>query len=275
MCNDQNTDAAIRKERIKTMARYCPYLDQNTVYLTCKECERPICRAETVFYLIIGANLFPNMEAFRKTLDQTLKKRSSVVIAADGEEESWRLAERYAEETNLPFLLLPANEGKTKWQHADAMYRFIAKQPQGEIIVFRDGKSENAQRHLHLADKYGIQIRIVRMDETINPIGQRVHVVVDRPLGSRHPDYPNLVYPVNYGYVPHVMAEDGEEQDAYVIDVEEPIADCIGTVIAVIRRADDVESKWVVAVKETFYSDEQILNKTHFQEQFYTSWVER
>lgn len=28
-----------------------------------------------------------------------------------------------------------------------------------------------------------------------------VTVTVDRPLGSRHPHHPDIVYPVNYGYV--------------------------------------------------------------------------
>ena len=38
---------------------------------------------------------------------------------------------------------------------------------------------------------------------------------MDRPLGSRHPDW-DFHYPVNYGYVPGVLASDGEELDAYV-----------------------------------------------------------
>ena len=41
--------------------------------------------------------------------------------------------------------------------------------------------------------------------------GGTVTVVVDRPLGSAHPVYPELIYPVNYGYVPGVPAGDGEE----------------------------------------------------------------
>lgn len=28
---------------------------------------------------------------------------------------------------------------------------------------------------------------------------KKVRVIMDRPLGSRHPYYPNLIYPVNYG----------------------------------------------------------------------------
>ena len=46
-----------------------------------------------------------------------------------------------------------------------------------------------------------------------------VTVTVDRPLGSFHPKYPDLYYPVNYGYIKGVMALDGEEQDAYILGI--------------------------------------------------------
>ena len=35
-----------------------------------------------------------------------------------------------------------------------------------------------------------------------------VQVVIDRQLGSRHPAYPDVVYPVNYGYIPGVTASE-------------------------------------------------------------------
>lgn len=35
--------------------------------------------------------------------------------------------------------------------------------------------------------------------ESASWIGRRVHVVVDRPLGSAHPDDPDMVYEPNYG----------------------------------------------------------------------------
>ena len=47
-----------------------------------------------------------------------------------------------------------------------------------------------------------------------NVIGKQVTVVIDRPLGSRHPNHSDIVYPVNYGYIQGVLAADGEEQDA-------------------------------------------------------------
>ena len=54
-------------------------------------------------------------------------------------------------------------------------------------------------------------------------IGKVVKVVVDRPLGTHHPKHNDLIYSVNYGYVPEIFAPDGEEQDAYILGVNEPV----------------------------------------------------
>ena len=85
-------------------------------------------------------------------------------------------------------------------------------------------------------------------------IGEIVRVVVDRPLGSCHPQWTELRYPLNYGYVPGIMAPDGEEQDAYILGVDQPVQEFTGRVIAVIRRKDDVEEKWVVAPDGCLFS---------------------
>ena len=34
-------------------------------------------------------------------------------------------------------------------------------------------------------------------------------IIIDRPKGSRHPKYPKLVYPVNYGYLENTSSMDG------------------------------------------------------------------
>ena len=85
------------------------------------------------------------------------------------------------------------------------------------------------------------------MTEKMSPIGRPVHVVVDRPLGTVHPKHKDLIYEVNYGYVPNVLGGDGEEQDVYILGVDEPLATFDGVVIAVLHREDDDEEKWVAA----------------------------
>ena len=53
----------------------------------------------------------------------------------------------------------------------------------------------------------------------INILGKKVDVIVDRPLGSYHPKYKNLYYPVNYGYVENIIASDNEWQDVYILGI--------------------------------------------------------
>lgn len=48
-------------------------------------------------------------------------------------------------------------------------------------------------------------------------LGKRVQVTIDRPMYSHHPHYPDLVYPVNYGYISGILGGDGQEQDCYVL----------------------------------------------------------
>ena len=99
-----------------------------------------------------------------------------------------------------------------------------------------------------------------------------VKVIVDRPLGSYHPKYKNLYYPINYGYIPNIIAGDNEFQDAYILGIEEPISEFEGEVIAIIHRLDDCEDKWVVANQT--YTIEEIRKATHFQEQYFKTEIE-
>ena len=100
-------------------------------------------------------------------------------------------------------------------------------------------------------------------------IGERYKVIVDRPMGSTHPEFPDIVYEVNYGYVEGIMAPDGEEQDAYLIGVDQPVEEFTGIIIAIIHRYDDVEEKWVVAPENMTFSIEEIERSVHFQEQYF------
>ena len=104
-------------------------------------------------------------------------------------------------------------------------------------------------------------------------IGNIVKVIVDRPLGSVHPKHKDIIYTVNYGYVPGVIAEDWEEQDAYILGVDEPITEFIGKVIAVIHRLNDIEDKWIVVPENKSLSKEEIVNSVAFQEKFFDTEI--
>ncbi|MBQ9168234.1 MAG: inorganic pyrophosphatase [Oscillospiraceae bacterium] len=100
-------------------------------------------------------------------------------------------------------------------------------------------------------------------------MGSIVKVIVDRPLGTYHPKHKDIYYSVNYGYVEGIMAPDGEEQDAYILGISEPIEEFVGKVIAIIHRFNDVEEKWVVAPEDIFYTRDEIMRQVAFQEQYF------
>ena len=101
-------------------------------------------------------------------------------------------------------------------------------------------------------------------------LGKTVNVTVDRPLGSIHPNHNDIIYPVNYGYINGIIAPDGEEQDAYILGVDEPLKSFTGKVIAVIHRIDDVEDKWVVVPEWYTVTKEAIVEATYFQEKYFS-----
>lgn len=104
-------------------------------------------------------------------------------------------------------------------------------------------------------------------------LGKSVSVIVDRPLGSYHPEHKELFYSINYGYIEGIIAADGEEQDAYIIGVDKPLKEFRGKVIAIIRRKDDVEDKLVVAPYRTSFTEEEIKKATYFQEKYFDSEI--
>ena len=104
-------------------------------------------------------------------------------------------------------------------------------------------------------------------------IGKKVKVIIDRPLGTYHPKHKDIFYSVNYGYIEGIIAPDGEEQDAYVLGVNEPISEFTGEIIAIIKRLDDVEEKWVVAPENMTFTKEEIMKQVEFQEKYFKTEI--
>ena len=90
-------------------------------------------------------------------------------------------------------------------------------------------------------------------------IGQTVNIKIDRPLGSLHPYHKEIVFCLNYGYLPAVLSADGDDLDAYLLGVFEPVSEYTGRCIAVIKRRDEDDPKLVVVPEGKEYSDEQII----------------
>jgi inorganic pyrophosphatase len=106
-------------------------------------------------------------------------------------------------------------------------------------------------------------------------LGKLVDVKIDRALNSKHPKH-GWLYQLNYGFVPDTLSPDGEELDAYVIGVEDPVESFSGTCIAVIHRTNDNDDKLVVVTDaKKNITDEEIKSATNFQEQFFQSEILR
>ena len=105
-------------------------------------------------------------------------------------------------------------------------------------------------------------------------LGKTISIKIDRKLGSKHPKH-GFIYTVNYGYVPDTISGDGEELDAYLLGVFEPVEEYTGKVIAIIHRTNDNDDKLIVVDKNNNYTDDQIRALTEFQEAYFESEIWR
>lgn len=101
-----------------------------------------------------------------------------------------------------------------------------------------------------------------------NYLGKKVKVTVDRKLGEKHPKW-GFEYMVNYGYIEGVLAPDGEELDAYILNIDEPVTEFEGIVVAIVHRLDNDDDKLIVIPKGETVSDEEIEKKVEFQEKWF------
>ena len=108
-------------------------------------------------------------------------------------------------------------------------------------------------------------------------LGKTVEIEIDRPIGTPHPKHPEILYPINYGYIPNVFGGDGEELDVYILGIDERIEEgdrATAKIIGIVYRKNDVEDKLVAAPEGMEYTPEEIEKIIHFQEQYYDSHVE-
>lgn len=100
-------------------------------------------------------------------------------------------------------------------------------------------------------------------------IGSTVTALIDRPIGSHHPKYEDLVYPINYGYIPGTLSPDGEELDCYILGVYEPKNEYTGVCIAVIHRLNDDDDKLIIAPRGARFTKSEIEDAVSFQERYF------
>ena len=96
---------------------------------------------------------------------------------------------------------------------------YLAMQQEGQIVPTMDfGKAEYQAAFAK------------KQRESYAFLQKEVTVKVDRKMGSTHPCH-QTIYPINYGYIPNTKAADGEELDAYILGVWEPVEEAKGVSI--------------------------------------------
>lgn len=105
-------------------------------------------------------------------------------------------------------------------------------------------------------------------------LGKHVDVVIDRPIHSLHPKW-GYRYTLNYGYVPGTRSGDGEELDAYILDVNIPLKEFHGICIAVIQRVEEDDDKLIVVPRGVNLSNDEIRRAVNFQEKYFTTMIIR
>ena len=90
---------------------------------------------------------------------------------------------------------------------------------------------------------------------------ERSNIVVDRPKGSRHPRFPQIVYAIDYGYLDGTSSNDGEGVDVWLGTSESKALDAV--ICTVDLHRGDAEMKLMVGCTEE--------EKTYI-ERFYNEW---
>ncbi len=129
-------------------------------------------------------------------------------------------------------------------------------------------------REKYLKGKHDFIVHTLRKALVKSYLGKTVDIKIDRPIGSVHPKHSDIIYPINYGYIPNVYGGDGEELDVYLLGVKTPVKEYQARVIAIVHRKNDVEDKLVAAPEGVSYTSNEIRALVDFQEQYYDSEIE-
>ncbi len=97
---------------------------------------------------------------------------------------------------------------------------------------------------------------------TIDKLVNESKIVIDRPVGSSHPRYPDIIYKVDYGYLKDTLSPDGGGIDVWLGSSERKVVGIICTVDLLKR---DSEIKILVGCSE---EEIEYINNFHNESQF-------
>jgi inorganic pyrophosphatase len=93
-----------------------------------------------------------------------------------------------------------------------------------------------------------------RLDELI----KSSEIVIDRPKGTRHPRYPDQIYPLDYGYLKGTTGGDRNGIDIWMGTATHRKLTAIAGTVDIVKR--DAEVKLIIGCKD---EEIAIINKFH------------
>jgi len=97
--------------------------------------------------------------------------------------------------------------------------------------------------------------------QTLQELLEHGKLIIDRPAGQPHPRYPDLVYPLSYGFLENTTAGDGDGIDVWVGSLDTTKLTGILCTFDTVKR--DAEVKLLAGC-----SAENVQTIMHFQDQF-------
>ena len=75
----------------------------------------------------------------------------------------------------------------------------------------------------------------------LDAIVQESEVVIDRPKGSHHPNFPSFVYPLDYGYLKDTSSMDGGGIDVWVGSDPSRRIDAIVCTVDLLKKDSEIK----------------------------------
>lgn len=151
------------------MGKFCPIIQSNTVYLSCRECEEMLCKKEYLALLIAGTRTYNDFREFSAICDRVTQNYKDVIIISGGAKGADCLAEYYAKQKRYPFI-----EVKAEWDRYGKragyirnrkMHEMLSQNKNRGVLLFWDGKSRGTAQNIDLAKEFGTDIRIWNFEE--------------------------------------------------------------------------------------------------------------
>ena len=121
----------------------------------------------TLYLLVVGSRGFLDYNLLKDALDNIRDKNNNISIVSGGAVGADSLAEKYANENNIPIEIFRADWNKygksAGYIRNEEMHKYISIKENRMCIAFWDGQSRGTQHNFSLAKKYNNPITIIRV----------------------------------------------------------------------------------------------------------------